>query len=110
VHLVVRRGTEVWIARELGHAGVGCDSTGLYATHFDVESLTVRDVLFGREPEILLRTPGGAETGGGDWLLVCTTDTSPPRCNDVVVSARRVRYRRPNVVLGGDAETVLDVE
>lgn len=96
VHLVVRTAAGAFVRRQIGERGVGCGTFELYAAHFSVDELRVRDVLFGPAPEVIVRS-------GSSAALVCTVDTSPPSCASFRPLGVRLRFQRPDMVIDGSA-------
>lgn len=112
IHLVVRRGADAWAVREIAHEGVGCGTFELYSTSFAVRELRVADVLAGPAPEVVLRfhtDASGAPPNAHDHMLLCTTDTSPPRCVARAVTRDRLRFQRPSTVISGPHRYEVDL-
>lgn len=97
VHLVIHDGASHFIRRELGHSGVGCGTFEMYGASYGVESVRVRDVLFGPRPEVIVIARGSR----GRQEILCTTDVSPPACTRGGDITALPRFRRPDVVIAG---------
>lgn len=97
IHLVIHDGPRSFIRRELGHSGVGCGTFEMYGASYAVESVRVRDVLFGPRPEVIVI----ARSSRGRQEIDCSTDTSPPACTRGGDITALPRLRRPDVVISG---------
>ena len=91
------RVAQEFIRRELGHSGVGCGTFEMYGASYGVESVRVRDVLFGPRPEVIVIARGSR----GRQEILCTTDVSPPVCTRGGDITALPRFRRPDVVISG---------
>lgn len=97
IHLVLHDGARSFIRRELGHSGVGCGTFEMYGASYEVDSVRVRDVLFGPRPEVIVI----ARSSRGRQEILCSTDTSPPACTRGGDITALPRFRRPDVVISG---------
>lgn len=105
VHLVVHTPSGSFSRRHVGERGVACGTFEMSSSSFTVDELAVRNALFGRAPEVILRAH---HASGPDSLIVCSTDVSPPRCL-ARPSERAVRFQRPDTIRVGTYSFRMDL-